>query len=195
MRPGREIYRPPTSQWNIDGKTRLLSHHNTLTSCPAQEFQPLSPAPLTTSRSMEMTRRMEASPDLDITKLGSFGRDMAEILSVAVADPNRLSARSHMELVRQIFTRVVETPKTSEVAAKFCIGIIEREKKETFLESLLNTCQEWYHERDRLLPTSPRWAAFMSFLNDLYGLVSSQTLSVTSDSSPSAEEEAGSGGE
>ena len=26
---------------------------------------------------------------------------------------------------------------------RFCISIIEREKKETFLESLLNTCQEW----------------------------------------------------
>ena len=29
-----------------------------------------------------------------------------------------------------------------------------------------------YHERERLLQTPPRWAAFMSFLNDLYGLVS-----------------------
>ena len=49
-----------------------------------------------------------------------------------------------MELVRQIFTKVVETQKISELAAKFCIYIIEREKRETFLESLLNTCQEWY---------------------------------------------------
>ena len=49
-----------------------------------------------------------------------------------------------MELVRQIFTKVVETQKISELAAKFCIYIIERERRETFLESLLNTCQEWY---------------------------------------------------
>ena len=58
-------------------------------------------------------------------------------------DPNRLSARSHMELVRQIFGKVVETQRISELAARFCIFIIERERKETFLESLLNTCQEW----------------------------------------------------
>ena len=151
-----------------------------LTCSEAQEFQPLSPAPLTSSRSADMTRRREASPDLDITKLGTFGRDMDEIISVAMADPNRLSARSQMELVRQIFTKVVENPKISELAAKFCIGIIEREKKETFLESLLNTSQEWYHERDRILQAGPKWAAFMSFLNDLYGLVSCH-LSLTSN--------------
>ena len=90
---------------------------------------------------------------------------------------------------------------------RLCISIIEREKKETFLESLLNTCQEWwvfiflcscfvffcicillfffilssniqrYHERGELLrsSTSPpgRWPAFMAFLNEMYGLVSS----------------------
>ena len=48
-----------------------------------------------------------------------------------------------MELVRQIFTKVVESQRISELAAKFCIHIIERERRETFLESLLNTCQEW----------------------------------------------------
>ena len=52
-----------------------------------------------------------------------------------------------MELVRQIFTKVVESQKISELAARLCIYIIERERKETFLESLLNTCQEWYVNR------------------------------------------------
>merc|ERR1712025_1263401 len=69
---------------------------------------------------------------------------------------------------------VVETQKISELAAKFCIYIIERERRETFLESLRNTCQEWYHERDRIIRSenkSGKWAAFMSFLNELYGLL------------------------
>merc|ERR1712107_322396 len=65
-------------------------------------------------------------------------------------------------------------------AARFCISIIEREKKETFLESLLNTCQEWYHERGELLrsATSPpgRWPAFMAFLNEMYGLLKRRQL-------------------
>merc|ERR1711953_1642575 len=84
------------------------------------------------------------------------------------------------ELVRQIFSRVIDNPRTSELAAKLCIGIIEREKKETFLESLLNTCQEWYHERGELLrsATSPpgRWPAFMAFLNEMYGLLKRRQL-------------------
>ena len=154
MRPGREIYRPPTASWNIDGNASslsLVSHLPPLTLIEAQEFTPLSPAPLTSSRSLDLTglagehsrSRMEPSPDIDISALGTFGPDMDEILSVGARDPNKLSARSHMELVRQIFTRVVDNPRTSELAAKLCIGIIEREKKETFLESLLNTCQEW----------------------------------------------------
>ena len=158
VRPGREIYRPPTASWNIDGNQASLVSlvSPALTLIQAQEFTPLSPAPLTapltTSRSLDMTglsgtelagRRMEPSPDLDISALGTFGPDMDEILCVGARDPNRLSARSHMELVRQIFSRVIDSPRTSELAAKLCIGIIEREKKETFLESLLNTCQEW----------------------------------------------------
>ena len=152
VRPGREIYRPPTASWNIDGNPEPLSHISSpLSLIQAQEFTPLSPAPLTSSRSLDLTgdlggRRMEASPDIDISALGTFGPDMDEILSVGVRDPNRLSARSHMDLVRQIFTRVTDNPRTSELAAKLCIGIIEREKKETFLESLLNTCQEWWVE-------------------------------------------------
>merc|ERR1712203_1125445 len=103
-----------------------------------------------------------------------FGKEMEEVIRQILEDPNRLSARSHMELVRQIFTKVVESQRISELAAQFCIYIIERERKETFLESLLNTCQEWYHERDRIIRAenkSDRWAAFMSFLNELYGLL------------------------
>ena len=61
----------------------------------------------------------------------------------AMEDPNRLGGRTLMELVKTIFTRVVEQQRMAEPAARFCISIIEREKKETFLESLLNTCQEW----------------------------------------------------
>ena len=48
-----------------------------------------------------------------------------------------------MDLVRVVFQRLVEGKGMAEPAARFCIAIIEREKNETFLESLLNTCQEW----------------------------------------------------
>jgi len=170
VKPGKEVYRPPTGTWNPE----------------AQEFKPLSPAPLTMSRSMDLGMTVTVKPDvksgsrhvetvnseLDIRKLGVFGKEMEAIIAQSLEDPNSLSARSHMELVRQIFTKVVESQKISELAARLCIYIIERERKETFLESLLNTCQEWYHERDRIIRSEAgRWAAFMSFLNELYGLL------------------------
>jgi len=188
VKPGKEIYRPPTASWNID----------------AQEFKPLCPAPLTSSRSMDLgspsdgvrsgltitvkpevkgSRHVESNTELDVSKLGVFGKEMEEVIKQTLEDPNSLSARSHMELVRQIFTKVVETQKISELAAKFCIYIIERERRETFLESLLNTCQEWYHERDRIIRSenkSGKWAAFMSFLNELYGLLKRKQVQLQS---------------
>ena len=48
----------------------------------------------------------------------------------------------------------------------------QKETKETFRESLLNTCQESYQERDRVLRSasgsSQRWVAFINFLNEMY---------------------------
>jgi len=179
VKPGKEVYRPPTGTWNPD----------------AQEFKPLSPAPLTLSRSMDLGMSVTVKPDaksgsrhvetgnseLDIRKLGVFGKEMEAILAQSLEDPNSLSARSHMELVRQIFTKVVDSQKISELAARLCIYIIERERKETFLESLLNTCQEWYHERDRIIRSEAgRWAAFMSFLNELYGLLKRKQVQLES---------------
>lgn len=34
--------------------------------------------------------------------------------------------------------------------SRLCISIIAKEKKETFLEALLNTCRQWYQERDKV---------------------------------------------
>lgn len=35
-------------------------------------------------------------------------------------------------------------------ASRFCIAIIAKEQKETYLEALLNTCRQWYQERDKV---------------------------------------------
>merc|ERR1712037_208892 len=185
-RPGRELYRAP-GVW--DDAPQLNPS--------AQEFSPLSPAPLTSSRSMDWGPGFEDQHDnitisrqrpsslkksaslvpstisphsylggsssgsnhnphlatateitrLDVSGLGTFPPDVEATVRKAMEDPNRLGGRALMELVRTIFARVVEGQERAEPAARLCISIIEREKKETFLESLLNTCQEWYHER------------------------------------------------
>lgn len=60
--------------------------------------------------------------------------------------------------------------------SRFCITIIAKEHKETFLEALLNTCRQWYQERDKVLGTPqsiknvsrPRFTAFMAFLTEMF---------------------------
>lgn len=60
--------------------------------------------------------------------------------------------------------------------SRFCIAIIAKEHKETYLEALLNTCRQWYQERDRVLGPAqkikntarPRFTAFMAFLTEMF---------------------------
>ena len=49
--------------------------------------------------------------------------------------------------------------------------LAQKEVKETFLESLLNTCQQWYQDHSRMLQDIAdchRYSAFMTFLNEMY---------------------------
>jgi MIF4G domain len=60
--------------------------------------------------------------------------------------------------------------------SRLCISIISKEQKETFLEAMLNTCRQWYQERDKVLgampnsknPSRPRFTAFMAFLTEMF---------------------------
>jgi len=135
------------------------------------------PAPLRKSHSLATTAEVTGC---DLSSLGSFPPEVEGVVRRALEDPNRLAPRALMDLVRTIFQRVVDGNRVAEPAARFCISIIEREKKETFLETLLNTCQEWYHERATLLrsPSSApcRWANFLTFLNEMYALLKRRQL-------------------
>ncbi|KAL2733667.1 CBP80/20-dependent translation initiation factor-like isoform X2 [Vespula maculifrons] len=107
----------------------------------------------------------------DASELGKFPGPVQDTLLRAIDDPNLLNARSLMELVRHILERTVENRRYAEPAAKICITIIEKESKETFLESLLNICQQWYQDRARILRDESgchRYSAFMMFLNEMY---------------------------
>lgn len=60
--------------------------------------------------------------------------------------------------------------------SRFCIAVVAKERKETFLEALLNTCRQWYQERDKVLgppqtiknTARPRFTAFMAFLTEMF---------------------------
>lgn len=122
--------------------------------------------------------RLSISNDYD---LAGFGIEVQTLIRKALEDPNRLSPRQLMEVVRHVFNRVIDNNRYAEAAARLCMTVIEKEKTETFLESLLNSCREWYHERDRLLrsfpstsfdlpamPTNQRWIAYVTFMYEMY---------------------------
>lgn len=115
----------------------------------------------------------------DFPEFANFPAEVQAAIHRAVEDPNQVSARTLMQLVKHIMDRVVESRSFAEPAAKLCITIIEKEKNETFLESLLNTCQLWYQNREKYLKASSpssgssgapivRYPAFMAFLNEMY---------------------------
>lgn len=108
------------------------------------------------------------------TDLGIFAVEDQKNLKLAIVDPNQLPSRTLMDLVKVIMERVIEGIKYCEAGAKLCIAIIEREKNQTFLESLLNTCQQWYQERDKLLRgikagDGTKFTSFMWFLTEMCG--------------------------
>lgn len=108
------------------------------------------------------------------TDLGKFSPEDEANIKTATEDPNQLPSRTLMDLVKLILERVVEGIRYSEAGAKLCVTIIEKEKNQTFIESLINTCQQWYQERDKILRgikagDGTRFTAFMWFLTEMCG--------------------------
>ncbi|CAH0585485.1 unnamed protein product [Chrysodeixis includens] len=109
----------------------------------------------------------------DAGDLGNFPPEIQECIDKALEDPNAVCARTLMDAVGHLVSRAVESPRYALPAARRCIAVVERENTETFLESLLNTAQQWYHDRDKLLGSTvgggrPRLMAFLSFLLEMY---------------------------
>ncbi|KAG8324615.1 regulation of translation [Homalodisca vitripennis] len=124
------------------------------------------------SKSLSATDTLRTSPIMgNYSDLGSFSAEVQQDIQQAIKDPNEMSARSLMTLAKLIVERATSDRRYAECAAKICISIIENEKKETFLESLLNTCQLSYQERDKVLrstATGSRYRQYMTFLNEMY---------------------------
>nr|XP_023014117.1 uncharacterized protein LOC111503916 [Leptinotarsa decemlineata] len=143
-----------------------------------QTKQPVSkPASLKRSKSLgaadskHLVTKLKGISKEDIDLSIFSGEDQVNI-KTALEDPNQLASRTLMDLVKIILEKVVEGIKYSEPIAKLCISIIENEKNQTFLESLLNTCQQWYQERDKILRgikagDGTRFTAFMWFLTEM----------------------------
>ncbi|KAF2886962.1 hypothetical protein ILUMI_13955 [Ignelater luminosus] len=123
------------------------------------------------SRDLAMKLKGLSNEEAD---LGQFPPEEQANLKLAVEDPNQLPSRTLMDLVKTIMERVVEGIRYSEAGAKICMSIIEKEKNQTFIESLINTCQQWFQERDKVLRgikagDGTRFTAFMWFLTEMCG--------------------------
>ncbi|XP_021701044.1 uncharacterized protein LOC5569178 isoform X6 [Aedes aegypti] len=150
---------------------------------PPGSNSPMSLAPLQRSKSLSsadtLTRGLAGlglAVGPEANDIGQFSPEIQAILSKAIEDPNQLNARCLMELAMQLMQRAVDGRRYALPISRLCISIIAKEQKETFLEALLNTCRQWYQERDKVLgppmniknPSRPRFTAFMAFLTEMF---------------------------
>ncbi|XP_048478329.1 uncharacterized protein LOC105391849 isoform X2 [Plutella xylostella] len=156
---------PPSSLSNGNGKSLLRP-------------QSFTPGGLKRSKSLTSADALASGMAAlglaaDAGDLGTFPAEIQECIDKALEDPNSVCARTLMDAVGHLVSRAVESPRYALPAARRCIAVVEREQSETFLESLLNTCQLWYHDREKLLGQivsggRPRLMAFLSFLLEMY---------------------------
>ncbi|KAL9922932.1 uncharacterized protein ACN2A1_005127 isoform 1-T8 [Glossina fuscipes fuscipes] len=112
----------------------------------------------------------------EITDIGQFTPEVQALVDAALEDPNKLNSRSLMELSSHFIKRAVEGRRYALPISRICLNIIAKEQKETFLEAILNTCRQWYQEREKLLfliqgmksPSRARFTAFMAFLTEMF---------------------------
>lgn len=94
-------------------------------------------------------------------------------------------------LIPVFFSRAVEARRYALPLSQLCFTIVVKERKETFLEALLNTCRQWYQEREKILgpainsrnPSRPRFTAFMAFLTEMFCQLKRRQLQQRGDSS------------
>lgn len=86
----------------------------------------------------------------EVADIGQFTPEIQQLIETALEDPNKLNSRCLMELTSQFIKRAVESRRFALPISRLCLNIIAKEQKETFLEALLNTCRQWYQEREKV---------------------------------------------
>lgn len=86
----------------------------------------------------------------ELNDIGEFSEEVQKLIELAIKDPNQLNSRNLMELTTQFIKRSIEGRRYALPIARLCLNIIAKEQKETFLEALLNTCRQWYQEREKV---------------------------------------------
>lgn len=187
-RPTMPIYRPPPNKQFSSGllaeaqASNYQQHHQQFQQPKGVHFQIDSGKPEANHQELKsaLKRSKSFGGKDEVFEREGLPPEYLGLVKKAIVDPNSLGSRQLMEVVRVLCNKAVESIQSAQSTAEMCFTIIEREKGETFLESLLNSCREWYNERDKLLRSpllgsssggssgSRRWTAFISFLMELY---------------------------
>ncbi|XP_013789465.1 uncharacterized protein LOC106473329 isoform X2 [Limulus polyphemus] len=211
FRPTLELYQPPSIRIpdDVTGFTKQISGNsgrvvqnntnnmNTLlepvpqkTNSGALKVHFQSSENKTSTHRFSALKRSKSFGGSEVIEMATAGFDRNDcpieyqgLVKKALQDPNSLSSRQLMEVVRVLCNKAVQSVQNAEPAAQMCFTIILKDKSETFLESLLNSCREWYNERDKLLRSSltschsgpdgtgetpRRWTAYIFFLTELF---------------------------
>ncbi|XP_076331497.1 MIF4G domain-containing protein-like isoform X2 [Tachypleus tridentatus] len=207
-RPSIELYQPPnvripddvtgfTKQTSVNNSRVVQNNmldvleavpHKTNSGEPKVHFQ--SGENKTSAHRFSALKRSKSFGGAEVIEMAATGFDRngypieyQGLVKKALQDPNSLSSHQLMEVVRVLCNKAVQSVQNAEPAAQMCFTIILKDGSETFLESLLNSCREWYNERDKLLrsyltschsgsngtrETSKRWTAYIFFLTELF---------------------------
>lgn len=163
------IMKPSILQNNPNNNSNI---NNTTNITPLQRSKSLSSADTLTRGLAGLG--LAVGPEAN--DIGQFPPEVQVVVQKAAEDPNQLNARCLMELAAHLMHRAVDGRRFALPISRLCITIIAKETKETFLEALLNTCRQWYQERDKVLgpiinlknPARPRFTAFMAFLTEMF---------------------------
>jgi len=120
--------------------------------------------------------RCSPHPELAaLSDLAPIDKRSHEKLEKVAKDPVGCGARVIMEAVRELLAHVVTTTRHADAAARYCLAIVEKEGSNgNFIETLQNTCQEYFQERQTLLPlVAPpqqpnKWIGYITFLLEMY---------------------------
>jgi len=132
-----------------------------------------SAPPLLRSKSMgaaDLGRVGGRSALAALSDLGPLDADLEAALAAVGRDPQAAAAPRVMAAVRGLLARALAAASLAPAVSRYCAAVIEKEgSSEVFLDTLLNSCQEYFQEYQRAaLLEGTSWTAYMTLLHELY---------------------------
>jgi len=150
----------------------------------------MTPAPLQRSRSMgaaDLGRGGGRSALGALAELGPLEAPLQAALAQVGRDPQGAGAPRVMAAVRGLLARALGSAALAPAVGRYCAAVVEKEgSSEVFLDTLLNSCQEYFQEYQRAaLLDGQQWTAYMTLLHELYSQMKRLKLGSPAPPTPS----------